>query len=405
MTFGSDLQCSNMNGPVTGFGTPWALRRWRVCATPVFVGLVLALTTCLVSAHQLKDSFLVLELTNSTLSGHLDVALTDLRHARGVDLTDGNPPDLGVLDPEFEMTSANVLSHVEFRLDGKTIPITSTEFEKASFSDGLYAVMYFEMPVPPHPHEIEIRYDLFFNVDPGYRGLLRLDVDGKQITSVFAPAHRVQRFDIGGPGSGQSLAEFFRLGVWHIWSGYDHILFLLALLFPAVIAGARAGNEQGTTFRVALLGVVKIVTAFTVAHSITLTLAALRIVSVEPRAVEALIAFSVALAALNNILGLLPELGWAIAFVFGLVHGFGFANVLFDLGLASDRLVKTLLGFNLGVEAGQLAIVCVFLPAAFRFRSSAVYRVGVLKFGSATIALVAAIWFFERLFDFKLLPF
>ena len=99
------------------------------------------------------------------------------------------------------------------------------------------------------------------------------------------------------------------------------------------------------------------------------------------------------------------ERGWIVAFCFGLVHGFGFANALTDLGLARQTLALTLVGFNLGVEFGQLAIVAVFLPLAFGLRSSWVYQRLTFRFGSAIIVLLAATWMMERIFDFKWLPF
>ena len=92
-----------------------------------------------------------------------------------------------------------------------------------------------------------------------------------------------------------------------------------------------------------------------------------------------------------------------MAFIFGLIHGFGFASVLADLGLPRDSLLLALLGFNVGVEAGQLAIVAGFLPLAFTMRGSALYRIGIMKGGSLAIALLATIWLVERAFDVKLL--
>ena len=112
----------------------------------------------------------------------------------------------------------------------------------------------------------------------------------------------------------------------------------------------------------------KVVTAFTVAHSITLSLAALGVISLPSRLVESAIAASVVLAALNNVCPVVYGGRWIIAFCFGLIHGFGFASVLTDLGLPQDSLLLALVAFNLGVELGQLAIVAVFLPIAYALR-------------------------------------
>ena len=205
-----------------------------------------------------------------------------------------------------------------------------------------------------------------------------------------------------------------RHGVWHIWIGFDHILFLLSLLLPAVLmpkvlmskvlmpAAARQGQGQSQSIKAAFFDVLKVVTAFTLAHSLTLSLASLHVLSLPSRWVESAIAASVVLAALNNLWPLFRGRRPVAAFVFGLIHGFGFAGVLADLGLPQSGLLLSLLGFNVGVELGQLAIVAVFLPLAFALRKTWFYR-QLLTTGSALIVLIAALWLVERAFDLKIL--
>ena len=203
-------------------------------------------------------------------------------------------------------------------------------------------------------------------------------------------------------------AAYVQQGVWHIWSGTDHILFLMALLLPAVLVRVDGRWLPVTTFRAALIAVVKTVTAFTVAHSITLTLAALGYIHAPSRLVESAIAASVLIAALNNVVPLFKshsvlDRAWLMAFVFGLVHGLGFANVLFELGLPRQTLLLALVGFNVGVELGQLAIVAVFLPTAFALRGTTLYARAVMQAGSAVVMLLAAVWFVERAFAVELI--
>ena len=157
-------------------------------------------------------------------------------------------------------------------------------------------------------------------------------------------------------------------------------------------------------FRAAFIDVLKIVTAFTVAHSITLSLATLQVVSLPARISESAIAMSVVLAALNNLFPIILGRRWVVAFCFGLIHGFGFASVLTDLGLPSGVLALALVGFNLGVEVGQIAIVAIFLPVAYLLRRTWLYRSLVLVGGSSAIVAVAALWFVERAFNLKFLP-
>ena len=157
------------------------------------------------------------------------------------------------------------------------------------------------------------------------------------------------------------------------------------------------------SFKSAFVDVFKIVTAFTLAHSITLTLATLQVITLPSRWVESAIAMSVIFAALNNISPMIPTRRWVAAFGFGLIHGFGFASVLSDFGLPQNALLLTLIGFNAGVELGQLTVVAVFLPIAFALRKSWLYRKLVLIGGSALIALIAAVWFAERAFNLRLI--
>jgi hypothetical protein len=158
-------------------------------------------------------------------------------------------------------------------------------------------------------------------------------------------------------------------------------------------------------FATAFWGVFKVVTAFTVAHSITLTLAVLGVIDLPSRLVESVIAASVVAAALNNVRPLVIGRLWTVAFGFGLVHGFGFASVLADLGLPQGALALALVGFNVGVELGQLAIVGLFLPLAYALRGSVFYRRWMMVGGSLAIALLAGAWLVERAAGVSVLGF
>jgi len=252
---------------------------------------------------------------------------------------------------------------------------------------------------------VQAHYGLFFDVDPQHKGLLRLQYQGQSSTGIFSPDKATQQFALTKRSKLSQFLDYGREGVWHIWIGFDHILFLLALLLPAVVFRHQKHWQAVAAFKPAFWSVLKIVTAFTVAHSITLSLATLGVISLPSRWVESTIALSVVIAALNNVFPLFAERRWVMAFVFGLVHGFGFASVLTDLGLPQDTLVLALVGFNLGVETGQLAIVAAFLPIAFLLRNTWAYKRVVLLGGSLIIAALAMIWLIERVFDLKLIGF
>jgi hypothetical protein len=186
--------------------------------------------------------------------------------------------------------------------------------------------------------------------------------------------------------------------VHHILIGYDHVAFLLCLLLPVVLRRDGGQWRPAVTLRSTALQATAIVTAFTVAHSITLSLAALGWVVPASRWVEVAIAASVVLAALNNVRPVITQRLWLAGFGFGLVHGFGFAGALSELGLPAGARVLSLLGFNLGVEAGQLALVLVFLPLLFVVRTKAWYFRGGMQGLSLAIAALATWWLLARLF-------
>ena len=179
--------------------------------------------------------------------------------------------------------------------------------------------------------------------------------------------------------------------------------FLVALVLPSVLLRRDERWQPVQEIRGTLWSVVKIVTLFTIAHTITLTLATLQIIELPARLVESVIAASVAFAALNNVYPVLTRGMGFVVFTFGLFHGFGFANVLQDLITSPKTLVVDLLGFNLGVEIGQIAIVAVVVPILYLLRSQRFYIPLVLKSGSAVIGALAVLWLMERSFNLSLL--
>ena len=211
------------------------------------------------------------------------------------------------------------------------------------------------------------------------------------------------------------------MGMWHIWIGLDHILFLLALILPAVVRRIRETKPQGIgikkgvvflkdikndwypvdKFKSAFWYVLKVITFFTLAHAITLTLVTFELVSLSSRVFESLIALSIAFAAFNNIIPIFKKGDWLIAFIFGLFHGFGFAEILSDIGLNGEYITLSLLGFNLGVELGHIVIIIIALPILFVIRKTRIYK-NLLIYGSIFLIVIALYWFATRLYGINL---
>lgn len=362
---------------------------------------------CLVSAHAHKpsDSYLSLSVKENAVAGQWDIALRDLDFAIGLDTNADGAITWGELRSRQTEIEAYALSRLQLSSAGSPCPVQQGPLLVDNHTDGAYAVLQFQAQCAALRESLQVRYRLFFDIDPQHKGLLRLQYQGTSSTGIFSPEKADQQFSLSAPSRLQQFLDYLREGVWHIWIGYDHILFLLALLLPAVAMREAGAWKPVSAFRPAFWNVLRIVTAFTVAHSITLTLATLGVVSLPSRWVESIIAASVVVVALNNIFPLFSERRWMMAFLFGLIHGFGFASVLSDLGLPQDALVLALVGFNVGVEVGQLAIVAGFLPLIYVLRRSWLYRRLLLLGGSVVIIILASIWLIERAANIRLLSF
>jgi hypothetical protein len=286
--------------------------------------------------------------------------------------------------------------------DGKACVPRATRHLVDTHTDGAYEVLYFSANCTALPQKLTVTYRLFFDLDPQHKGLLKLAAGAATRTAIFGLSTAQQEFDLARTSRVGQLLDYGREGVFHIWAGFDHILFLLSLLLPAVLVRLDRTWQPVSGLRPAFLEVLKVVTAFTVAHSITLSLATLGVVTLPSRLVESAIAASVVIAALGNIFVFMDQRRWIAAFAFGLIHGFGFAAVLADLGLPRATLLLALVGFNIGVEVGQMAIVTCFLPLAFICRHTWVYRRATLVGGSIAIALIATVWLTERAFNIRL---
>jgi hypothetical protein len=351
-------------------------------------------------AHKPSDSYLTLDVHADQIDGQWDIALRDLDFAIGLD-HDGDGQltwdEIRARHPEIAMYALRALA-LSTAKGACQVELGQQLIDK--HTDGAYSVLRFQARCPQPIDTLTIGYTLFSGIDPQHKGLLRMTHAGATQTAIFDPDHARQALSVATSSRLAQFEAYVRNGVWHIWIGYDHILFLLSLLLPAVMLGAR--GTPSDKLKDSFIDVLKVVTAFTLAHSITLTLASLALISLPSRLVETTIAASVVLAAMNNLYPLFRGKRPLAAFAFGLIHGFGFASVLIDLGLPQDALALSLFGFNVGVEIGQLCIVALFLPLAFALRRTWFYR-RLLTGGSVMIALLATVWLVERGLDLKLM--
>ncbi|HEY1556285.1 MAG TPA: HupE/UreJ family protein [Kofleriaceae bacterium] len=339
-------------------------------------------------AHKPSDAHLALAVDGDRITGRLDIAVRDLDAAVGLD-ADG---DGSITWRELQEAAPRIAMYVQDRLaiagDGDaSCPLELGDASLVDLSDGAYWALPVSVRCAAAPHQLAVTYRLLFDIDAQHRGLVH--VAGQTLIVRDAqPVHATL-------GESTSIASFVRYGVWHIWMGLDHILFLVCLILPAVFQ-RRGKWAAADSLKDVTREVFEIVTAFTLAHSITLVISAVGLVQLPSRFVETAIALSVVAAAVNNLTRSI-DARWAVAFALGLLHGFGFSAVLIDLGLPSRELIGALLGFNVGVELGQAAIVLSLLPVLYAIRRTLAYQT-LLWAGSGVVAFIAAIWSYQRCF-------
>ena len=346
------------------------------------------------AAHKPSDAHLHLTIDRDHLLGRLDVALRDLDAALDLDAdADGQITWAEVVAARSRI-EAYVADRLALAAETGPCPREPAAPALVDLSDGTYWAQPFTAACPggARPHELTISYRLLFDLDAQHQGLVHIDDAGATQTLIIRDGTPVTTT----LGAGTSFAAFVKAGVLHIWGGIDHILFLLCLVLPAVYQRRTQRWVAADSLRDVAFEVLEVVTAFTLAHSITLVISAIGLVQLPSRFVETAIALSVVAAAANNLLRVF-DARWAVAFSLGLLHGFGFSAVLIDLGLPSHELIGALLGFNVGVELGQAAIVLVMLPLLYTIRRTALFQV-LLWGGSGAVAVVALMWAYQRAF-------
>jgi hypothetical protein len=357
---------------------------------------VLLLAGPLVQAHIASNGFLSLQVDRAQVFGALELAIRDGELAVGLDQDGDGKVTWGELRASQTALQVYVLGHLHLAGADGLCRMGFGPVQVNERVDGSYLWLPFTAACGSVLKRLSIDYTVLDAEDPSHRGLLSLGASGATQTAVLGGGSAVRLFELDHPSPWSAFIEYLRAGIWHIWSGVDHLLFLLSLLLPAVLARRQNRWEAEPMAAPAFVNIVKVVTAFTLAHSVTLSLAAFDLIRLPGRLTESVIAASIVVAALNNVFPRVTEGRWRIAFAFGLLHGFGFASVLAEMGLPKGARIVSLVAFNLGVEAGQMAVVLAVMPAAYLLRSTAFYRRGVMPWGSSAIAALAMVWFVQR---------
>ncbi len=332
-------------------------------------------------AHRTNLSTSVVKIDGRQVSYRLAVSAHDLAVAVGIE-TDLIAP---VPRDALAAREADIRRYIGDRLrlegNGERCIEKSSTIDLENLPDTV--ILRLAHVCPPGSTVVRLSYTVFFDIDANHRALGSIDAGGGPQEFLFEPGLNDIEVAVEGPppeaDPWQTAARFLMLGIQHIVTGYDHVLFVLALLLVSA----------------QFLNLLKVVTAFTLAHAVTLSLAWFGFIDLPSRLVEVVIAISIAYVAAENLIGLRLARRWMIAFGFGLVHGLGFFGILREIALPGSGAVIPLVAFNLGVEAGQVAILAVFYPLQ-RLVFEKPWYDRAMRACSAVILLLAVVWIAQR---------
>ena len=369
-------------------------RKWRTfqrmkrAARQAVVALLLSPLPCLVQAHDPGLSTATMQLGADKLEAVLVFSVIDVGGLAGLEPARNGPASKAALARAAAELQQKARDALEVWFDDQ---LAKASEARCRFDENGNATVYLSFPARSFSN-LTIRSKWLALLPPGHRQFFSLqnpdgDVLAERLLSAKSDSATLQRgaatLNPASSSKTNSFADFLLLGVKHIWTGYDHLLFLFGLL---IVTRNFASS-------------LKIITCFTIAHSITLAVATLSLVQISSRIVEPLIAASIVYVGVENLFrGDDPKGRWLLTFGFGLIHGFGFASVLRELGVGANGsgIAVPLVSFNLGVELGQIVIAAVALPVIWKLRTRPVFVSRWVPACSLGVAMLGGYWFAQR---------
>ena len=351
--------------------------------------LLLALLGCLTLAgaalaHETTRSYLTLARDQADVTATLRIAFRDIEVAVWIDEDLDGQITWAETQRRLDAVSGYVLSALSVEAGG-TCTLSRTDAGASTDSGIAYLDLTFRGPCPDASEPLRVTSRLFAEFDPDHRLFLTANVGDVPTTTLLGAAANSVVLSPESGGVQGSFLSYFKEGIRHLLAGADHLVFLLVLVLPATSARGKTRQQ--------VLGVLAAVTGFTVAHALTLTAASTNVLRPPTALIEILIALSIIITALDNLRPFIPAPRAAVAAFFGLIHGFGFATALGALQLSGLGFVAALIGFNLGIEVAQIAVVLLLLPALYLLGQGRI----VLWIGSVGAVIVGAYWVVQRM--------
>jgi hypothetical protein len=357
-----------------------------------------------VSAHQTGNSYLFVTDANGRLNIDIDFIVRDLDSLlQNTAQASTQSPTSTPTPEQLKAKQAAITQIIQVSLvvavNEQAQSLDFIEQSVVLHNDGLYVRQRFSGPSIPAPVRfVVVRYGFFNQNDKLGRAFFKLRLGQEEITSVFDSSKDTQRFALGESKRLATMGLFAQEGAMHIWGGPDHLLFLFTLLLPGLMLLQQRSDTSRVSTHAAGLFALKVITAFTLAHSVTLLASVMDWITLPSHWIESAIALSIMLSAALNLQKRIVLSHWKLALVFGLIHGMGFANGLRELGLSQLYFIEALLAFNIGVELGQIvAVLSVGIPIVLLARTEK-SKAWLTRWTSVIVFLIALFWLIERLF-------
>jgi len=382
-----------------------SLRRALLASVSLLV-LLAAFAPTAANAHAGDQSYLYIDLDiGASPSGRLEMPFIDVREHLGLELTGSDDEIAAEIEANADLLWQYTQDHVQIGRDGVNFTFAFVRAEHLYGIEYLGVTFDVETSVEAFDEPFDVSLDPFFDEDENRDALFIVENDwdrgfvnneGNWLLR-FTPDSRSQSVDLGESSNWRNFSGSVGLGVDHIRTGADHILFVAVLLLPSVLI-YLGGWHLSSGFSSSLWRLLKLVSMFTLAHSITFSLVGLGLFPDPPgRLVESVIALSIGVAAIHNLFPVIPAREWLIAFGFGLFHGLGFASLVVDLDVSTSTKLISLAGRNVGIEIGQAVVVLMLFPILYLLRRTVLYRPLFIS-ANVLLAIEALGWFIERVF-------
>ena len=382
------------------------------CALCILIA-VLASTAI---AHALGQSYLYFQIGDKALDARVEVTVQDLNEALQLGLPDRRRIPPSQIEPHLEQIKAYVASHLTV---GDSSQAYDLVFQNHTFLTTTFArflqLNYAIEGLQTLPDSLQVTYDVILTEKPEHTNLVLIEQNWRTGTFanesnaslIVADAGQTQTLILPSGSLIQGFWGLLKISVGHLLKGADHFLFLAALLLPSVLRRDKQPWQPVGSLKTPFLYALKLVTVFTLVHTVGLGLATLQGVSAPPRLVESVTAAAIGLASVEIFAPVFK--GWIvlIAAVFGLFHGFGIAEEVIKSGALSLYPIFSLFSFNLGIELGQIGIVAVMVSLLYLVRKQWFYPRYVMQTGGVLLGAMSLYWFIEHVFNvnIQVLPF